>query len=131
MKMDDLIQEYLDTQNDSTDIAGLLHLRERIAGELYFVATKVGEARKKFMGRKAIYEGTKMQIRMTHLDKGVGYAETVSRANTRVEYERQNEADGDFHLAKYQYDSAKEVLSALNQKISWLKEEAKYERVTG
>jgi len=129
--MDDLIQEYLDIKEDSTDIAGLLYLRERIAGQLYFIATKVGEARKQFMARKAIYEGNKMQIRMTYLDKGVGYAETVSRANTTSEFKMQNEADGDFHLAKYQYDSAKEVLAALNQKISWLKEEAKYERVTG
>lgn len=127
-RLDVLMQSYLRIPKDSTDINGMIHLREQIAGELYHLGAEVGEARKQFMVTKALYEGKKLMLRMDHLEEGIGRAETISRANTSEELLMTNEADGNYHILKYQYESAREALSALNQKISYLKEEAKYTR---
>ena len=130
-ELEKLIREYLDIPKDFTAINDMMFLREQIAGNLYYLGSEVGQARKKLMAAKSLYEAKKIYSRMKYLDEGVGRATTISRANSTRELENANEADGDFNILKYQYESAREVLSALNQKISWLKSEQQYIRAIG
>jgi len=127
-RIDGLIEEFLKLPKDSTAIAEMLYLRENIAGELYFISTKLGQARKQMMLSKSLYEAKKVQKRVEYLDRGVGYADAISRANSTVEFARMNSDDGNYHLIKFNYESTREVLNALSQKISWLKKEQEYTR---
>lgn len=130
-ELEGYIDEFIQLPKDTTAIAELLYLREQIAGHLYLLSSNVGIARKNFMTAKTLYEGKKLMKRVEYLDKGVGKADAISRANSLKEYGNMNDADGTYHLEKFNYDSAKEILSALSQKISWLKDEIKYTRVIG
>jgi len=129
--LDELIQEYLNLPPDTTDINGIIYLREQIAGNLFHLATEVGKARKEMMRTKSLYEAKKLHKRMEYLDEGVGRAETISRANSTRENETANEADGDYNFLKYQFDATTEILSALSQKISQMKSEQQYIRAIG
>jgi len=130
-ELDRLIDEYLKLPQDTTDINGVIYLREQLSGTLFYLATEAGEARKEMMRTKSLYEAKKLHKRMEYLDEGVGRAETISRANTTRQNEDANEADGNYNFLKYKYDSAKEILSALSQKISWMKSEQQYIRAIG
>lgn len=130
-ELDELIEQFLELPKDTTAINDMLYLREQIAGNLYHLGSEVGNARKVMMAKKSLYEAKKTHTRVTYLDEGIGKAEAISRANSTRENEDANLADGEFSILKYKYESAKEVLSALNQKISWLKDEQRYIRAIG
>lgn len=114
---------YRDLPSDYLGVNELMHKRQQLAGFQVEFATELGLARKIWSLSKAVYEKTKMQLRVKYKAQGTGNAEAISRANSIKEFEAQQEAEGEYYKLYYTYKSHEEVLSAMSQQIATLRED--------
>jgi len=119
----EIVVWYRDLPSDFLGINELMHKRQQLAGYQVEYAAELGLARQIWSMSKAVYEKTKMQLRVKYKSEGTSNADAISRANSIKELEEQQQAEADFYKMYYQYKSHEEVLSAMNQQIATLRED--------
>ena len=119
----EIVMWYRDLPPDYLGINDLIHNRQKLVGYQVEFATELGISRKIWSVSKAIYEKTKLQLRVKYKNEGTGNADAISRANSTTEYTQQQEAEGDYYKMYFFLKSIQEVLTAMSQQIAYLREE--------
>jgi len=126
----ELVGTYRKFPTDSNDITGLITLRRVLAGLNVLLGDAVGKARREW--KKAVIEGeiekAQKQIFFYGKHSNMEKAKMYAKANIKEFYDRATKAEGDFNELDYLFRSLREVLSELNQRISYLRDEKKQEQ---
>lgn len=129
-EINDIIEWYTKLHSGYNNINELMYYRQRLAGLATAFASSIGEARKVWNNAQAIRENKRAKIEMKEVISGTSgtKATLIAKANTHLELTTEKKAEGMYHSMAKQYDSIKEVLSAMNQHISQAKEEWKIQK---
>lgn len=125
------IREFKNMPEQGANINRLIYIRTKLSVLSVFFAEEVAEAKEAYLDAKTLYETEKLNIRMANLQKGVGVAQTISRQKTAEEHSLQNRAEGINNRMYLILRQLNEVLGALNQRISFSKEEWKRDNSNG
>ena len=119
----DIVKDYNLLTPDYSNISDLMYSRKQLATYLVTFSIEVSNARKNWKEKESDYEIEKNQLRLKYIEKGTTKADWTSRANTEDQLKESVRAESLFYDADYVLKSVKEVLSEMNQRISYLKSE--------
>lgn len=127
----DIINNYKDLSPDYSDINELIYTRKQLATYCVTFSTEVSKARKDWKKSVARYEIEKNQKRIKFISNGTTKADYMARANTEQELELCVENECKFFDLDYIFRASKDVLSEMNQHISYLRSEQEQEKFNG
>lgn len=124
-KIIEIVTSYKELPSDYLDIDDLLHRRKLLSGELVLFGTNVGDAKLDWKKAVSQYEAKKNQMRVEYKDQGTTKADWIARSNCEEELEAIGVYESLYYKYDYVFKAVKEVLSEMNQRISYLKSEKK------
>jgi hypothetical protein len=126
-----LVQWYHDLPDDYQGLNDLIYVRRKLASLSFNFANFIIKPLGRDWKRAASdHYSKKHQLRVNNHDKGVVKAQDISRANSANLYKKELESEADYWSAISTLATIDNVLTAMNQDISHLKEEIKYFRYT-
>lgn len=129
-KISIIVQRYQEIPVDFRDIDKLTYWQRKMACALFDYSGEVGDLYKGSKGteytRKAAYEKERLRL-MTEDGKSAAAADAEARAKVSNELFDEVAADADYRAALMQMQAARDVLEAMRQHISSLKQELKLE----
>lgn len=126
----EIIATYRELPADYVDIANLMYMRKKLATLGVNLGVEVGVARANWKTAQGKYEitRTQKQIGFYGKQKNLEKSKMYAKANTEEFLDKATEAENDFYSLDYAFRALKEVLSELNQRISYLRDEYKQEQ---
>lgn len=125
-----LVDRYHSLPADYRDIEGLTKGLRLLACCLFDYAGEVGDLYKLAKGceyaRKAAYERERYRL-INEENKSASAADIEARAKVESDLQRETDADADYRAAQMQLSAARDVLEAMRQHISSLKQEHRLE----
>lgn len=124
----DIVNSYRELPQDFADINEIMYYRKQLATYSVTLSTEIGVARKEWKIAEALYETSKNQKRLSYERFGTTKADWRARANMEDEFKDLNTKETIFWNLDYIFRAVREVLSEMNQRISYLREEQKQSR---
>lgn len=129
MEILDEINAIVDTYNgypeDYSNINEIMYLRKKLSTYLVSFAVEVGNARKEWKTAEMRHEIIKNELRIKNQSLGTTKADWYAKVNSESENEESILTESVYWQLHYIFNSVREVLSEMNQRISYLREEEK------
>jgi len=128
-----IIYWYRTLPMDYTGITELMYQRVQLATLMTNFSVELGESRIQWKIAEGDAEAKRRQFTKEYIDAGqpLSKAQEYGKYYSINEYRIEKELDGYFHSMRFFYESANNVLDALNQHISNLKREETMARHLG
>lgn len=127
----DIVESYKAFPQDFVDINELMYHRKQLSTYSVTMATEIGDVRKEMVRAESKYEIAKNEKKISYSKMGTTKAEWYARVNTEELLNDWKEKESLYWKLDYVFRAVKEVLSEMNQRISYLKDEEKQTRFHG
>lgn len=124
----DIIRSYRELPDDFCDINEIMYTRKQLATYCVTLAVETGKCRKSWKLKEAVYESRKNQKRIEFEKMGTTKADWSARANVETEYNESVSFESEYWSLDYLLKSVREVLSEMNQRVSYLRKEEEDEK---
>lgn len=125
-----VVRWYKQLSPDYNDITNIMYARKKLAAYGVGLGVSVAKARGEWKLATTRYEvfRTQKQIQFYGKHKNLEKSKMYAKANTEEFLKKSIEAENNYYDLEYLFRSMKEVLSEMNQRISYLRDEYKQEQ---
>lgn len=127
----DIVGSYRDLPQDCVDINEMMYYRKQLSTYAVTMGTEIGVARREWKVAEAKLEIAKNEHRISYERLGTTKADWYAKVNTEELLNDMTEKEAVYWKFDYVFKAVREVLSEMNQRISYLREEEKQTKYFG
>ena len=127
----DIVSSYRELPSDYIDINELMFHRKQLSTYAVTMGTEIGIARREWKVAEAKLELAKNEHRISYERLGTTKADWYAKVNTEELLNDMTEKEALYWKLDYVFKAVREVLSEMNQRISYLREEEKQTKYFG